>query len=376
MPSLLDSLDPLVTILRERGHRVVAPTLRDGAIVLAEIGGADELPHGWGVRTAPGRYEVYERSDGAAFAHSTGPQSWKSLLHPARDQLLTADTADDGSGEVTFTPAPVDAAPVAFLGVRPCDLRAIGVQDRVLGIGSRYAARRAQAIIIAVNCTEPSSTCFCVSAGGGPRAERDFDLVLTELTGTASPRYLVEAGSDVGARLLIDLPTQRADSATQARGESLVADAAARMGRSLPSVDLRDLLATTLNAARWDDVAARCLACGNCTMACPTCFCTSVEEVTDLTGQHAQRWQHWASCFETDFSYLHGGPVRETIHSRYRQWLTHKLGTWHDQFGESGCVGCGRCIAWCPVGIDITVETHALAQEAGLGASSTHDALT
>ena len=95
-------------------------------------------------------------------------------------------------------------------------------------------------------------------------------------------------------------------------------------------------------------------------MVCPTCFCTTTEDVTDLTGEHAERWRRWDSCYDLDFSYLHGGGVRVSGQSRYRQWITHKLGTWHDQFGESGCVGCGRCIVWCPTGIDITQEVAAL----------------
>ena len=96
-------------------------------------------------------------------------------------------------------------------------------------------------------------------------------------------------------------------------------------------------------------------------MVCPTCFCTSVADTTDVTGDHAERWQEWASCFDLDYSELHGGQVRSSGASRYRQWLTHKFGTWHTQFGQSGCVGCGRCIAWCPVGIDVTAELTALA---------------
>jgi Fe-S-cluster-containing hydrogenase component 2 len=109
-------------------------------------------------------------------------------------------------------------------------------------------------------------------------------------------------------------------------------------------------------------VAERCLTCGNCTMVCPTCFCTTTEDLTDLADGSGQRSQRWASCFETDFSYLHGGSVRVSGESRYRQWITHKLSTWHDQFGSSGCVGCGRCIAWCPTGIDITAEVGRLAE--------------
>ena len=361
MAVLLTSLEPLVERLRADGYVVVGPTVADNAIVLAAINRAGDLPHGWGVETGPGVYRTTPRSDRAAFAHSAGPQAWKRFLHPPREQLGTATRDGD---QVRFSePEPSDVR-YAFLGVRACDLRAIAVQDRILGVATGYARRRAQAFLIAVNCTEPSQTCFCVSAGGGPAAEAGYDLVLTELCGPEpEPRYVASAGSPAGQRVLYRLPHDNADAGSEARAAELVRAAAGRMGRALPEVDLRAMLASTLEADRWHDVAARCLACGNCTLACPTCFCTSVTDTTDLTGDHAERWQHWASCYETDFSYLHGGSVRPTIRSRYRQWLTHKLGTWHDQFGESGCVGCGRCIVWCPVGIDITEEATALARE-------------
>jgi Fe-S-cluster-containing hydrogenase component 2 len=123
---------------------------------------------------------------------------------------------------------------------------------------------------------------------------------------------------------------------------------------------LPELLARNLEHPRWDDVASRCLACANCTMACPTCFCSTVEDTTDLTGDHAERWRSWDSCFTMDFSHVHGGSVRTSTRARYRQWLTHKLSTWHAQFGTSGCVGCGRCITWCPVAIDLTQEVAAI----------------
>jgi ferredoxin len=356
MTALLSSLDPLVSGLRARGYTVIGPTRSGEAIVLAELASAADLPYGWGVSTGPGTYRLERRGDGAAFGHAAGPQAWKRFLHPPRAPLWTADRRD---GEVTFTePAPDDVR-YAFLGVRPCDLRAIAIQDRVLGVSEAYARRRREAFLVAVNCTEPSSTCFCVSAGGGPEATEGFDLVLTEV----GPGYLVETGTEAGAAVLRELPQSPAPSSTVEQARAAVSAAADRMGRALPEVDLRRMLAESHDSPRWDEVASRCLTCGNCTMACPTCFCTSVTDTTDLTGDHAERWQHWASCFEEEYSHLHGGAVRVSASSRYRQWLTHKLGTWHDQFGESGCVGCGRCIAWCPVGIDITAEATALAEE-------------
>jgi ferredoxin len=358
------ALGQLFTSLNDAGYRIVGPTVRDGAIVLGELETAGELPFGWGVRLEPGGYRLRRRSDGAAFGHSAGPSSWKQFLHPPREKLWSASLAGGG-----FEIGPEEDTPprLALFGVRPCDLRAIGIQDQVLGSGqgnSRYGARRAAVLIVAVNCTEPGETCFCGSMGTGPGAGPGYDLALTELVTRDRHRFLVDVGTEAGAAVLAGVPHGPASEAATRGARSAVAGAAQRMGRAMPETGLRELLAASHGAARWEDVASRCLSCGNCTMVCPTCFCTTVEDVTDLSGDHAERWQHWSSCFDLDFSYLHGGPVRASASSRYRQWLTHKLGTWHDQFGSSGCVGCGRCIVWCPVGIDLTEEVAALRAEA------------
>jgi len=358
----LDGLGALYRALVADGYQVIGPAVQDGAIVLRELSSAAELPFGWGATLEPGGYRLRRRDDDAAFGHAAGPQSWKRFLHPPRERLWSADRTAAGF-EVTEDQA--EPPRYCFLGVRPCDLRAIEIQDRVLGgPGSRYAQRRDAAFVIAVNCTEPGETCFCVSMGTGPGAGQDgFDLALTELAGDGGHRFLVDVGSARGAGVLERVPSQPAAEADVRGARSEVEAAADRMGRQMDTGGLRELMAGSHGAARWDDVAGRCLTCGNCTMACPTCFCTSVEDTTDLTGNHAERWEHWASCFDLDFSYLHGGSVRTSAKSRYRQWLTHKLGTWHDQFGSSGCVGCGRCIVWCPVGIDLTEEVKALEAE-------------
>ncbi|HEX6472128.1 MAG TPA: 4Fe-4S dicluster domain-containing protein [Streptosporangiaceae bacterium] len=378
-----EAIDELIQALRVAGYQVAGPTVRDQAIVLAEITSADELPWGWGVTLAGGTYRLRRRADRAAFSHSAGPQAWKPFLHPARVPLWSADRdgaiepagdGQDGAGPPRY----------AFLGVRPCDLRAIEIQDRVLMGGryadSTYAGRRSRAFIVVVNCVEPGETCFCVSMGTGPGADRGYDIALTEIVGDGEGegegegvgdgrgargghRFVAEAGSAGGAEILAQVAYASADEPSIEAARAGVAAAAGRMGRAMDTDGLPEMLAATREAARWDEVADRCLTCGNCTMVCPTCFCTGVEDVTDLTGDHAERWRTWASCFDIDFSYVHGGSVRTSAKSRYRQWLTHKLGTWHDQFGSSGCVGCGRCIVWCPVGIDLTEEVAALREE-------------
>ncbi|PRY21607.1 4Fe-4S dicluster domain-containing protein [Pseudosporangium ferrugineum] len=368
-PALLDAtaLEALVDALRARGFTVMGPTVRDGAVVIAELTSAADLPYGVGVDTDAGRYRLRARDDRAAFGHSAGPQSWKNVLHPPRALVWSADRTPDGSmagGE------PARERRYALLGVRPCDLAAIKVLDRVLTGGRQadpvYTGRRDGNLIIAVECTEPGAVCFCSSMGTGPGTDDGFDLALTELVDGGEHLFVVRAGTGEGAEILAGLPARPADEGIVERAREAVGAAAGRMGRTMRPGSLPDLLAEARGSPHWDDVAARCLTCGNCTMVCPTCFCTTPEDVTDLTGDHAERWRRWDSCFDLDFSYLHGGSVRTSGRARYRQWLTHKLGTWHEQFGSSGCVGCGRCIAWCPAGIDLTREIDALAA-AGAG---------
>jgi ferredoxin len=361
MKRILDvaALDALVAALSARGYTVVGPTVRDGAIVYDELRSAADLPAGWTDVQDGGTYRLERRADEARFGFAAGPTSWKRFLFPPRVRLWRATQGSDG---LEVAEQSVDAGPFAFIGVRPCELAAISIQDRVF-LGGRYAdrdyaARRHDAFVVAVNCHEPGGTCFCVSMDTGPTARDGNDLVLTELL-DGGHRLLVESGSERGDEVLAELggvePTESDLRAAAAQAE----DARGRMGRQLDTQGIRELLRDNLEHPRWDEVAERCLTCGNCTLACPTCFCSAVEDANDLDGG-TERARVWDSCFSIDYSYIHGGAVRQTPRARYRQWLTHKLGTWHDQFDSSGCVGCGRCITWCPVGIDITEEVAAI----------------
>ena len=344
-------LDDLITVLSAEGYRVIGPTIRDSAIVLDTLVSGDQLPAGWGVETGPGRYRLRRRADAAVFGHSAGPQSWKQYLHPARQQLWSQ--SQDGMFHAPAT-TPVK---YAFLGVRACDLAAIGILETVLAAGGRSSTGPVENLfIIAANCTEPGGVCFCASMNTGPEARSGYDLSLTERIDDDGHRFITRVGTEDGARILAFVRSRQATDRETTEAARAVADAAHHMGREMPDINLRGMLCDARDADVWEDVASRCLTCGNCTMVCPTCFCTTSEDVSDLTGDHVERWQHWSSCFDLDYSQLHGGIVRTSGESRYRQWISHKLGTWHDQFGSSGCVGCGRCIDWCPVGIDITAE--------------------
>jgi ferredoxin len=355
-----EALEALVAALAARGYRVLGPTVRDGAIVYEDLASASDLPIGWTDRQEAATYRLERRQDDARFGYAVGPHSWKQFLLPAHVRLWRAERTGDG---FAVEEAPGPDAPLALIGVRACELHGIAIQDRVL-VGGRfadrdYAARREGAFVVAVNCFEPGGTCFCVSMGTGPKAEAGYDLALTEIL-EGGHRFLVEAATERGAEVLRELPRRTAAAGDLDAAEAAVDGAAERMGRTLDVTDIRDLLARNLEHERWGDVASRCLTCGNCTLVCPTCFCTSVEDVSDLAGDRTERTRSWDSCFTVDHAYIHGGSIRPSGRSRYRQWLTHKFGTWWDQFDTSGCVGCGRCITWCPVGIDVTEELTAI----------------
>jgi sulfhydrogenase subunit beta (sulfur reductase) len=367
-----DGLQALIDTLARRGYRVVGPTLRDQAIVFDDIEGIADLPAGWTDVQDGGTYRIRRRADDALFGYAVGPHSWKNFLHPSRISLWRA--AKNGDGGVTIDKDPEPTTPFAFIGARSCDLHAIGIQDRVfLGgpyIDPHYQARRTGAFIVATNCGEAGGTCFCVSMGTGPKADSGFDIALTELLDETGHVFLAEIGSERGREVLAEIPHDAARPEHAAAADQVLARTAANMGRHMQTDDIHSLLLGNLDHPRWDDVAARCLTCGNCTMVCPTCFCTSVEDTSDLAGG-AERSRRWDSCFTEDFSYVHGGSVRQTARSRYRQWMTHKLATWIDQFGSSGCVGCGRCITWCPVGIDITEEVRAIREHPAASETAT-----
>ncbi len=353
-------LDSLMTVLGELGYDRRGPVVRDGAVMLGTVTRVVDLPVGYHDEQAPGHYQLEQRGDNRVFAWAVGPGSWKAELFPPTQEMWRATP---NGRDLTFSEPDIDYRPMALIGARPCELAALDVLDRVLRDGGtpdpHYRGRRDGAFVVIAECGVPAATCFCTSMGTGPGADGGFDLSLTELDDGAGHRFVVRVGSERGAEVLARVSSLPVSAADLGARRQVLAKAADAITRHLSVEGLGALLVRNVDHPRWDEVAQRCLACGNCTLVCPTCFCSDVRDTTTLTGE-IRRERSWASCFDLDHSYLHGGPVRATTSSRYRQWLTHKLSTWWDQFGTSGCVGCGRCIAWCPVGIDLTEEAAAI----------------
>lgn len=351
------ALQGLIDRLRTAGYEVIGPRVADGAITLGEVASLADLPHGVRDEQQPGRYRLAMAEDGGYFDHVVGPHSLKPYLFPPRTTVLEVlRVRDSWEARVPDPPRPKRA----MLGVRSCDLHALAIQDRIFLRGTHpdpeYAARREGLLLIAVNCSRSATTCFCVSMNTGPAVTSGADLILTEL----ADGFVARIGTEAGAAMMNGLGVREPTPEELRAAEDVPKSAVAQQTRRINVATVHDTLMNNLEHPRWADVANRCLACANCTMVCPTCFCSTVNEITDLVGSQTTRERVWESCFNEEHSHTASGAVHPTTKSRYRQWLTHKLATWIDQFGTSGCVGCGRCITWCPVGIDITEEVAAM----------------
>ncbi len=361
-----DGLDELIKALRDEGYQVLGPTVVHNTVMIRPIESSAQLPKGISDQQDGGFYRLADGDPELTFEFVVGPNGPKSYLFPSELKLLDFHVKDD---QFVLDAGPPEVPRFAFLGVRPCELAAVKVQDRVFGVAepgmfrceseSWYTQARQQAMFIAVNCTRPSGTCFCASWGTGPQATEGFDLALTELRNG----FVVEVGSSRGQDLIGRLPVREPNAAELELAELKLQRAREQMGRHLKTDGVKELMDQNIEHPHWDKVARRCLSCGNCTMVCPTCFCCTVEDSTHLEDDKITRIRHWESCYTHQFSYLTTGPHRNTIRGRYRHWLRHKVGTWWDQFEMSGCIGCGRCITWCPVGIDLTEEIPAIREE-------------
>ena len=346
--------------LQEEGYQTVGPRVKDETLIYGQIENIDELLYGYITEQKAGSFRLIHTDHKRYFDAIPGAQSWKQFLFPSRAELFTLQK--NGNGWKTLD-SQTDTPSYAFIGVRACELAAIQIQDNIFMrpdfTDPVYRQRRQCIFIVSVNCLAPAGTCFCASMGSGPRVKDGFDINLTELEDV----FLLTIGSELARSILNGIEYEDASAFMLTTAEHAIERAIQLMGRTLDIIDLPELILKNLDAPHWKEISERCLSCGNCTQVCPTCFCWDVVDQMSLDGKTTSRTRVWDSCFNPGYSYLAGGNTRPTIASRYRQWLSHKLGTWKEQHGTLGCVGCGRCITWCPAGIDLTEEVTTLRKE-------------
>jgi formate hydrogenlyase subunit 6/NADH:ubiquinone oxidoreductase subunit I len=358
---LKPELDTILKSLSNLEYELEGPKVKDHTVILGPIQSISDLPKGYTSQEGPGKYTLSSTGKDNYFDVTSGPQAWKKYFFPPRAQLMIFQQDPDKSSDWTLASAGEETPCYALIGVRPCDLAGIQIQDKIFLEGDRcdpiYRDRREKAFILAANCTEPCGTCFCTSMGTGPKAEVGFDLSLTELKN----HFLIEVGSKIGSKVLTGLDWKTADKKILKQSDAALQAAREKINLNLPQPEkLADELLSNLEHPQWDDVAGRCLSCGSCTLVCPTCFCWDATDVTKLPGDTIIRERSWDSCFNPDYTYVAHGNTRPNTRARYRQWLTHKFASWYEQYGSSGCVGCGRCITWCPAEINHLEEIAAI----------------
>jgi ferredoxin len=354
------ALNTILGRLREAGFQTIGPRVKNDTLVYEPVDSLDQLPRGYVTEQEAGHFRLIYTGHSRYFDLIPGAQSWKQFLFPPRLDLFSLQK--EGKNWELTTP-PQDTASYAFIGVRACELAAIQIQDSVFlredFNDPVYRARREKVFILAVNCLHPAGTCFCASMETGPRVKDGFDICVTELDDV----FLLTIGSELARNLMAGIPFELASAFLLNNAERGLESAAQQMGRTLDISDLPEMIVNNLDNPYWPEIAKRCLSCANCTQVCPTCFCWDATDQMNLSGTETHRERVWDSCFNPGYSYQAGGNTRPTINSRYRQWLSHKMGTWKQQYGTLGCVGCGRCITWCPAEIDLTQEIPALRKE-------------
>lgn len=347
-------LDQLFMLLSQAGYKIIGPKLENQAIIYSEIHSLSDLPKGIGDYQEKGTYRIRKRSDDAYFGYNLGSDTFKRFLFLPKEPLFKIAQG----GEIQ-TLSLNKIKKQALLGVRACELHAIQIQDKVFLSDNyhdpHYLERRKQTLIISLNCHTAANTCFCVSMDTGPALSTGYDLNLSEIITDTAHYFLCEVGSETGLTLFNKLSTFPVTEQDLLQKKEMTKRTTQKMGRTLDTFKLKEKLEKSHNHLDWEKVAEVCINCSNCALSCPTCFCSSTQDTVSIEDKKvAERVRVWDTCFSQNHSYIHNHNIRHSPLSRYRQWLTHKLGTWHDQFGVSGCVGCGHCITWCPVGIDLT----------------------
>jgi sulfhydrogenase subunit beta (sulfur reductase) len=272
-------------------------------------------------------------------------------LHPPTEFLLpqreTLFKYVQESGRYAFEEEP--PKPRLMLGIRPCDLRAAAVLDRIFGADPRdqhYLTRRRSILIAVLNCTRLGQNCLCARLGSGPEAKDECDLLITEI----EHGYLFETGSPAGILLLSD-NSEFFKEATEAHlaEKRLLMKKADEEVKSRSDISLQKMK-DEIKRANWESLGKECLCCGGCTFICPVCHCFNI---VDLGVPDGERIRCRDTCILSGFSRMASGAnPRKTPGERMQNWYLDKFEYIPQKTGMPGCVGCGRCQRVCLAEID------------------------
>jgi ferredoxin len=289
------------------------------------------------------------------FDYKNTRMSPKSVVYPQSERMFeyTLDGSDPDAH--IMKEAEKDYSPNAIVGIRPCDAHAFQIVklnfDNPEYRDPWWVKGFESTTLVGLGCNEPCATCFCTSVGGGPFDEKGLDVMVYDLGETFLVKAITEKGED-----FID-KTQggsEADDTALKAAEALSASSRDKIRVSVPTDKLKDKGITELfEAPFWDDVAFACINCGTCTYLCPTCWCFDIQD--EVFGKDGDRIRNWDSCMFPLFT-LHGSGhnPRDKKVQRVRQRFMHKLKYYVDKYHNGvQCSGCGRCVRYCPVNIDI-----------------------
>ncbi len=328
--------------------------------VLACIAAARELylP----VNDSEGRAAFTRWTDGSEYSRSLNTvRSPKDFFFPQTEDMMSFRV--EGQTIEIKDPELLDRDFVVF-GVRACDVRAFDVLDNVFlkdPADSYYSARRDHGTIVAVACDRPGETCFCGTFGIDP-AEPRGDVSVWMDGGFAYWQANTEKGEKLLASIS-DLTDEAADNAADGAKETI-----SKIMAKLPLAGLTadgfgpGKTQELFDDPKWAELSESCLGCGTCTFVCPTCQCYDIRDFN--TGRGVIRFRCWDSCMYSEFTKMSAGQPRLTQKERFRQRFMHKLVYYPENNGGMfSCVGCGRCVARCPISMNIVKVMRAIGGE-------------
>lgn len=320
-------LPKFIELLRNLGYEVFGPKQKEGVLVLDRVENGVELD----------------------LPLTMLPP--KKLFFPPREILYSYERVE---GRVVLQdPLESLSKPLAVIGIRPCDLNGLLILDRVFKGEFKdpfYLERRERAFLACFHCREPAEYCFCDAMGAGPSIEKGYDLLATDL----GDRYFFRSGSEAGERVLKDEVFKDALEEDRAQAQAELERLKSKLRSGLNIRGLAERIKTKFWSRFWDERTSKCVLCGACNLVCPTCYCFTVVDETDFTGEKGKRVRVWDPCHFKGFALIAGGlNFRGDRISRIKLRIYHKLCYSVEQRGTYDCVGCGRCIEYCPAHIDL-----------------------